>query len=224
VLPVYNESATVQEILKRVRERGKADQIVVVDDASTDGTRGILEEMESARPEGFVFLYHDENRGKGAALHTGYKAVDGDVVIVQDADLEFDPADYASLIEPIAAGRADVVYGSRYLGWPRRVHHFWHTLGNKLLTLYFNMLSNRSFTDMETCYKVCRREVLEKITLVEPRFGFDPEFTAKIAKAGFRIYETPISYSYRSYSEGKKIGVRDLMRQLYVIARYNLFS
>ena len=224
VVPVFNEAGTIREILDRVRERGRADQIVVVDDASTDATRQVLREMEAENPPGVVFLYHDRNRGKGAALRTGFAAADGDFVIIQDADLEYDPADYEKVLQPLRDGRADVVYGSRFLGGPHRVLFFWHYLGNRFLTLLSNMLTNLNLTDMETCYKAFRREVLGRVRLREDRFGFEPEFTAKVARAGLRIYETPISYSGRDYAQGKKITWRDGFAAIAHIVRYRFFD
>jgi len=224
VVPVFNEEGTIREILQRVRERGKADQIVVVDDCSRDGTRDVLRRIEAERAEGTVVLYHEANRGKGAALRTGFAAADGDVIIVQDADLEYDPADYERLLEPLRDGRADVVYGSRFLGGPHRVLFFWHYVGNRFLTLLSNMLTNLNLTDMETCYKAFRRDMLRRIELREDRFGFEPEFTAKVARAGLRIYETPISYSGRDYAQGKKITWKDGFAAIHHIVRYRFFD
>ncbi len=208
VIPVYNEVETIKEIVSRVQAVDLEKEIIIVDDGSTDGTREQLQEISRAQKNVRVF-YHDRNQGKGAALRTGFEVTTGDIVIIQDADLEYDPREYPVLLEPILDGRADIVYGSRFLGGPHRVLFFWHYLGNKFLTLLSNTLTNLNLTDMETCYKVFRREVLNDIQLKSNRFGFEPEFTAKIAKKGFRIYETPISYSGRTYAEGKKIGWKD---------------
>jgi glycosyltransferase involved in cell wall biosynthesis len=221
VIPVYNESATIREICSRVRAVDINKEIILVDDGSTDGTREILQELQDDTVR--VFL-HDENRGKGAALRTGFRQVTGDIVIIQDADLEYDPAEYPKLIGPILDGKADVVYGSRFVtGEYRRVLFFWHMLGNKFLTFFSNMLTNMNFTDIETCYKVFRREVLEKIVIEEARFGVDPEITAKISRLDLRIYEVGISYSGRTYKEGKKIGWKDGFSALRSIVKYNVF-
>ena len=203
VMPVYNEVATINEIVRRVQEVELDKEIIIVDDCSTDGTRERLREIDEAQ-ENVKLIYHSHNQGKGAALRTGFEQVTGDVVIIQDADLEYDPREYPVLLEPILDGRADVVYGSRFLGGPHRVLFFWHYVGNKFLTLLSNMFTNLNLTDMETCYKVFKREVLDGLQLKSNRFGFEPEFTAKVAKKHFRIYETPISYSGRTYAEGKK--------------------
>ena len=223
VIPVYNESATINEILRRVLSVEMPPdcvlEVVVVDDMSTDGTREILAEWNDDRVR--VFL-QPENQGKGAALHRGFEAIRGDIVVVQDADLEYDPREYPVLMGPILDGRADVVFGSRFLGGPHRVLFFWHYLANKALTTLSNMLTDLNLTDMETCYKAFRADVLASITLREKRFGFEPEFTAKVARRGFRIYEVPISYSGRSYDEGKKIGMYDAVEALYCILRYNI--
>jgi len=223
VIPVYNELHTFPELLDKVRAVPYDKQIVVVDDRSTDGSTEMVKELGEKYPEVTVEC-HPENRGKGAALRTGFEAATGDIVIVQDADLEYDPAEYPQLLEPILDGRADVVYGSRFLGGPHRVLFFWHYVGNMALTLYSNMLTNLNLTDMETCYKVFRIEVLRAITLESSRFGFEPEVTARVAKAGFRLYEVPISYSGREYSEGKKITWRDGCAAVWHITRFNLLS
>ena len=194
-----------------------------MDDYSTDGTREHLREINQTH-ENVKVLYHDHNQGKGAALRTGFQALTGDIVIIQDADLEYDPRDYPLLLGPIVDGRADVVYGSRFLGGPHRVLFFWHYVGNKFVTLLSNMLTNLNLTDMETCYKVFKREVLAEMKLRSSRFGFEPEFTAKIAKKGFRIYETPISYSGRTYAEGKKIGWKDGIKAAFAILWFRLFD
>jgi len=212
VIPVYNEKDTVLELIRRVRavalplER----EIVIVDDFSTDGTRDLIRGLEG--PDARV-LFQPKNMGKGAALKAGFAAATGDIVLVQDADLEYDPAEYPALLAPILDGRADVVYGSRFLSGPHRVLLFWHSVGNKILTAFSNMVTNLNLTDMETCYKVFRREVLAGITLKSGRFGFEPEFTVKVAKLKCRIYEVPISYSGRDYAEGKKITWKDGLRR-----------
>jgi glycosyltransferase involved in cell wall biosynthesis len=197
VIPVYNEVSTIREIVARVQAVDLDKEIIIVDDGSTDGTREQLKEIALSQENAKV-LYHDHNQGKGAALRTGFESATGDIVIIQDADLEYDPREYPVLLEPILDGRADIVYGSRFLGGPHRVLFFWHYLGNKFLTLLSNALTNLNLTDMETCYKVFKREVLSDIQLKSNRFGFEPEFTAKIARKDFRIYETSISYSGRT--------------------------
>lgn len=223
VIPVYNEVSTIREIVARVQAVALDKEIIIVDDGSTDGTREQLQEIALSQENARV-LYHDRNQGKGAALRTGFEDATGDIVIIQDADLEYDPREYSILLEPILDGRADVVYGSRFLGGPHRVLFFWHYLGNKFLTLLSNALTNLNLTDMETCYKVFKREVLNDIQLKSNRFGFEPEFTAKIAKKGVRIYETPISYSGRTYAEGKKIGWKDGIKAIFAIVWYRFFD
>ena len=223
VMPVYNEVGTIKEIVSRVQEVELDKEIIIVDDCSTDGTREKLEEIDEAQ-ENVKLIYHSHNQGKGAALRTGFEQVTGDVVIIQDADLEYDPREYPVLLEPILDGRADVVYGSRFLGGPHRVLFFWHYMGNKFLTLLSNMLTNLNLTDMETCYKVFKREVLHGLQLKSNRFGFEPEFTAKVAKKHFRIYETPISYSGRTYAEGKKIGWKDGIKAIWCILWFRFFD
>ncbi|QWV96517.1 glycosyltransferase family 2 protein [Geomonas nitrogeniifigens] len=221
VIPVYNEKETIREIYQAVHAVPFDLEVILVDDYSTDGTRSILRELEG--PDTKV-LYHEQNMGKGAALRTGFQNVSGDIVIIQDADLEYDPQEYPRLLQPILDGKADVVYGSRFVtGEYRRVLFFWHMLGNKFLTLLSNMMTNLNLTDMETCYKVFRREVLQGITIEENRFGFEPEITAKVAKQKVRIYEVGISYSGRTYQEGKKIGWKDGISALKCILKYNLF-
>jgi glycosyltransferase involved in cell wall biosynthesis len=224
VIPCYNESVTIEAILAAVRGSEITElEIVVVDDASTDGTREKLRALEGQ--PGLRVIFHDRNQGKGAALRTGFRAATGEVVIVQDADLEYDPKDYPKLLAPIRAGKADVVYGSRFVGGEsHRVLYFWHYAANKLLTLFSNMFTNLNLTDMETCYKAFRRDVIQKIDLREDRFGFEPEVTAKVARMGCRIYEVGISYSGRTYAEGKKIGWRDGLRALWCVVRYNVLS
>jgi len=221
VIPVFNEVNTIEDIVGRVLALGLVDEIIVVDDCSTDGTRGILKALSN---DNVRIFYHDINQGKGASLRTGFKEAKGDIVIIQDADLEYDPAEYPKLIKPILDGKADVVYGSRFIGGEEhRVLFFWHMIGNKFLTLLSNMLTNLNLTDMETCYKVFRRDILDKVTIEETRFGFEPEITAKISKLNARIYEVGISYSGRRYEEGKKIGWKDGFSALRCIIKYNLF-
>ena len=223
VIPCYNEAKTIRQIVDRVRASPIAEkEIIIVDDCSRDGTRDLL--RREIAPLVDKIIYHEVNRGKGAALRTGFAAVTGDIVLVQDADLEYDPREYPKLIKPILDGQADVVFGSRFMGAEaHRVVYFWHMVGNKLLTLLSNMATNINVTDMETCYKAFRREVLQKITIEEDRFGFEPEITAKVARLDCVIYEIGISYYGRTYKEGKKIGWRDGFRALYAIVKYNLF-
>ena len=222
IIPVYNEAKTIGQIHGRVLATGLADEVVIVDDGSTDGTREILKGLESP-PQTRVIL-QPRNRGKGAALREGLKAAEGDILLIQDADLEYDPANYPALLKPILDGRADVVYGSRFLGESRRILFFWHYLGNHFLTLCSNVFTNLNMTDMETCYKVFTRRALEGIVLRENRFGFEPEITAKLARKRLRIYEVPVSYDGRTYEEGKKIGMRDGFRALWVIFKYGVFK
>jgi glycosyltransferase involved in cell wall biosynthesis len=225
IVPVYNEKSTINQVLERIQNTPYDKEIIAVDDCSTDGTRETLRSIDSSGRLPFArFFYHPVNQGKGAALRTGITAATGDIVIVQDADLEYDPADYATLIQPITAGLADVVYGSRFLSGPHRVLFFWHSLGNRILTLLSNMFTDLNLTDMETGYKAFRRDLLSKVTIEENRFGFEPEITAKIAKLRCRIYEVPISYFGRDYSEGKKITWKDGFAALYFIVKYNLRS
>jgi glycosyltransferase involved in cell wall biosynthesis len=220
VIPVYNERDTVQRLLTRVREVPLQLEVIVVDDGSTDGTRDVLPALEGSLIDRLVM--HDQNQGKGAALRTGFRHASGDVVVVQDADLEYDPYELPLLLEPILSGKADAVYGSRFLGGPHRVLLFWHSIGNRVLTLLSNMFTDVNLTDMETCYKMMRRELLETLPLSANRFGIEPELTARLAQAGARIYELPISYHGRSYAEGKKIGWKDGVRAIWCIFKYNL--
>ncbi len=221
VIPVYNEVHTLLSLIDRVQDVPVDKDIVLVDDCSTDGTRALLE--KTTFPPNVRVLYHERNQGKGAALRTGFAAASGDLVIIQDADLEYDPQEYPKLLQPILDGRADVVFGSRFAGGEsHRVLYFWHSLGNKFLTLCSNAFTNLNLTDMETCYKVFRREVLQRITVEENRFGFEPEITAKVAKLRVRIYEVGISYAGRTYEEGKKIGWKDGVRALWCIFKYNV--
>lgn len=223
VIPCYNEVGTIRSIVDRVRAAPVADkEIIIVDDCSRDGTRELL--RTEIAPLVAKIIYHEVNQGKGAALRTGFAAVTGDVVIIQDADLEYDPNEYPKLLAPIERGQADVVFGSRFAGGEaHRVVYFWHMVGNKFLTLLSNMCTNLNLTDMETCYKVFKREVIQQIQIEENRFGFEPEITAKVAKLDVVIYEVGISYYGRTYKEGKKIGWRDGVRALYAILKYNLF-
>jgi glycosyltransferase involved in cell wall biosynthesis len=238
VIPVYNERSTIEELLRRVQSVELDKEIIVVDDGSRDGTReflmGLAAEAEAgvATPilEGCYELpthnlklcFLPENRGKGAAIRHGFEQATGEVIVVQDADLEYDPIEYERLLAPIRAGQADVVFGSRFLGGTHRVLFFWHYVGNKLLTLLSNMTTNLNLTDMETCYKMFRREVLASVRLREDRFGFEPEFTAKVARNNFRVFEAPISYYGRTYAEGKKINWKDGMAALWCINKYGL--
>lgn len=221
VIPCYNEVATVEHLLRKVREVPLTMEVIVVDDGSTDGTRDLLSRLEE---EGLIdqLVFHEKNAGKGAALRTGFQRATGDVVVVQDADLEYDPDEFPVLLEPILSGKADAVYGSRFLGGPHRVLFFWHSVGNRFLTLLSNMFTDVNLTDMETCYKMVRRELLQSLPLSANRFGIEPELTARLAQAGARIYELPISYHGRSYAEGKKIGWKDGVSALWCILKYNI--
>jgi glycosyltransferase involved in cell wall biosynthesis len=222
IIPVYNEKNTIEEIIHRVLnvEIGLEKEIIVVDDCSQDGTREILEELNHPN---IKVCFHSKNQGKGAALQTGFSKAEGDIILIQDADLEYDPREYPILLEPILDGRADAVYGSRFLGSPHRVLFFWHYIGNRFLTTFSNMLSNLNLTDMETCYKAFKGEILKKITVKSKRFGFEPEITIKLAKLKCRIYEVPISYSGRDYNEGKKIGWKDGIAAIFHIIRFKFF-
>lgn len=242
VIPVYNERQYIEEILRRVQLVDIDKEIIIVDDCSTDGTREFLEELILAKDdpnlnmftlptlkhklsvENVKILLQEQNKGKGATLRRGFKEAAGNVVVIQDADLEYNPKDYNKLLEPIIAGEADVVYGSRFLGGPHRVLYFWHSIGNKFLTTLSNVFTNINLSDMETCYKMFRKEVLDSIELKQNRFGFEPEVTAKVAKKRVRIYEVPISYYGRTYKEGKKINWKDGMKAIWCIIRYNLFK
>jgi glycosyltransferase involved in cell wall biosynthesis len=222
IIPAYNEKNTILQVIDRVRDVKLEKEIIVVDDFSTDGTREILQTLPPA--DDLKIILQHQNAGKGAALRKGFSSVSGDIIVIQDADLEYDPAEYPALIQPILVNKADVVFGSRFLGGPHRVLLFWHSVGNRFLTTLSNMLTDLNLTDMETCYKVFRADILKKITLRENRFGFEPEFTAKVGKARFRIYEVPISYSGRDYSEGKKIGWKDGVAAIYFIFRYTFWD
>jgi glycosyltransferase involved in cell wall biosynthesis len=221
VIPVYNEIGTIEEILKRVGSVPQDIEIIVVDDGSTDGTTKWLKERAG---DDVKVIFHQKNKGKGAALRSGFELVTGDIVIIQDADLEYDPGEYGRLIEPILDGRADVVYGSRFTGGPQRVLFFWHYVGNRFLTLLSDMLTNLNLSDMETCYKVFRADLLKEITIKSNRFGFEPEITARFAKLKCRIYEVPISYSGRTYEDGKKITWQDGLAALFHIIRFKFFD
>jgi glycosyltransferase involved in cell wall biosynthesis len=224
VIPCFNERDTIAQIVQNVRHAPLENfEIIVVDDGSTDGTADILRHEVSAMVDRVI--YQPRNSGKGAALRTGFAAAIGDVILIQDADLEYDPNDYRSLLEPIISGQADVVYGSRFMGGrPHRVLYFWHMIGNKFLTLLSNMFTNLNLTDVETGYKAFRRELLQKLDLRENGFGFEPEITARLARTHCRIYEVGVSYSGRTYTEGKKVSWKDGFRAIYAIVRYNLFD
>jgi len=225
VIPIYNEAATLADLIVQVRavEIPLDRQLILVDDGSTDGTRDVLKAMEDDAD--VMVVLHERNQGKGAALRTGFAAATGDLVLVQDADLEYDPQDYPKLLKPLLDGRADVVYGSRFTGGEcHRALAYWHSQGNRLITRFSNMFTNLRLSDMETCYKVFKREIIQGVTIQENRFGFEPEITAKIARARVPVYEVGISYNGRSYDEGKKIGWRDGVRALYCIVKYNTWA
>lgn len=225
IIPVFNELATLESLISKVEavDLKLEKEIVLIDDASTDGTTQLIE--NNFNTSRFIKKYHQTNQGKGAALRTGFSCATGDIIIIQDADLEYDPEEYPKLLAPILAGKADVVYGSRFMGGDaHRVLYFWHYAGNRFLTLISNIFTNLNLSDMETCYKVFRKSVIERLTITENRFGFEPEITAKIAKLNCRVYEVGISYSGRTYNEGKKIGWRDGVRAIICIIKYNLFS
>jgi glycosyltransferase involved in cell wall biosynthesis len=218
IIPVYNEVESIREIVKRVKKTGLAQEIILIDDGSKDGTRDLLAEMDG-KENVRVFL-HDKNQGKGAALRTGFDAARGDILLIQDADLEYDPRDYTVLLQPLEEGIADVVYGSRFLGGPRRVVMFWHMVANQMLTFMTNILYNTILSDMETGYKVFRRKVIEGMPLRSKRFDFEPEFTAKVLKRKYRIFEVPISFNPRDYSEGKKIKLKDAFEAVWTLLKY----
>jgi len=228
VIPVYNEVSTVEELLGRVEEAPLPDgverEVVVVEDGSKDGTRDLLRRLVAQDESRFRLVEHPRNRGKGAAIRSGFKEVSGEIVLIQDADLEYDPREYPRLLAPILSGDADVVFGSRFAGGPHRVMFYWHYLGNRFLTTLSNMFTDLNLSDMETCYKVFRREILDGLELKSERFGIEPELTAKVARRHARIFEVPISYHGRTYAEGKKIGWRDGISAIWAIVRYNLFS
>jgi glycosyltransferase involved in cell wall biosynthesis len=221
IIPAYNEVNFIDEIIKKVKETPYEKEIIIVDDCSTDGTR---EYLKGLKEDNIMTIFHEKNQGKGAALRNGIARAKGDIIIIQDADLEYDPKEYPRLLGPILDGKADVVYGSRFLGGPHRVFYFWHYLGNSMVTLISNMFTNLNLTDMETGYKVFKKEIFDGITIESDRFGFEPEITAKIAKKRFRIYEVPISYYGRGYEEGKKITWRDGIKAFFTILKYNVFK
>ena len=221
VIPVYNEKDTFLNLLDRVRQTPFDKEIILVEDCSTDGTRDIVKKL-AEEDTSLKCVFHEKNMGKGAALATGFKQVEGDIVIIQDADLEYNPEEYPVILGPILDGRADIVYGSRFLGSPQRVHLFWHYVGNKTLTLFSNIFTNINLTDMETCYKAFRSTLLPRFTIRSKRFGIEPEITAKFARLKCKIYEVPVSYSGRDYAEGKKIGWKDGLAAFFWIVYYNL--
>jgi glycosyltransferase involved in cell wall biosynthesis len=218
IIPIFNEKNTLEEIIKRVQATGIPNEIILVDDGSIDGTKDIVNQYSGK--EGFKVILHEKNQGKGAAVRSGLDAATGDVLLIQDADLEYDPRDYPALLEPIKEGLADVVYGSRFLGASRRVAMFWHMVANKLLTLFTNILYDTILTDMETGYKVFKKQVVEDMPLHAKRFEFEPEFTAKILKRKYRIFEVPITFNPRDYEEGKKIGLSDAFEAIWALIKY----
>ena len=222
IMPVYNECATVADVIKTVLKQSEVAELIVVNDASTDGTGEELERVRSSDPR-IKLLHHEKNQGKGASLRTGIAHATAEIVIIQDADMEYDPAEYPILLGPILRGKADAVFGSRFIGsQEHRVLYFWHSVGNNFLTLLSNMFTNLNLTDMETCYKAVKREILQSITIEENRFGFEPEITAKLSKKDIRIYEVAVSYHGRTYAEGKKINWKDGFRAIWCILRYSL--
>jgi glycosyltransferase involved in cell wall biosynthesis len=224
IIPTYNEVRTIVQVIKKVEKTPYEKEIIVVDDGSTDGTRELLQnDGELRQLRNLRVIFHEKNRGKGAAIRSALSVAQGDIILIQDADLEYDPVEYPNLLAPILEGKADVVYGSRFLGGPHRVFYFWHYVGNKLITLLSNMLTDLNLTDMETGYKVFKKEVLKDIRIESTDFGFEPEITAKIAKKKCRIYEVPISYYGRGYEEGKKITWIDGVKAIFAILKYNLF-
>jgi glycosyltransferase involved in cell wall biosynthesis len=224
IIPCYNEASTLEKVIQRVQAVELADEIIIVDDGSIDGTRDLLKRIEADQPDTVRILYHERNQGKGAALVTGFAAATGEIILIQDADLEYDPRDYPSLIQPIEEGVAQVVYGSRFLGGPRKAMNFWNMVANKMLTLVTNILYNAILSDMETCYKVFRREVAENMIIRAKGFEFEPEFTAKVLKQGIRIYEVPISYNGREWDEGKKIKWTDAPKALWTLVKYRVVN
>ena len=218
IIPIYNEINTLEEIISRVQKTGLADEIVLVDDGSIDGTREIVEKYKGKN--GFVVVMHEKNQGKGAAVRSGFEVAKGEIFLIQDADLEYDPREYPNLLKPIDEGLSEVVYGSRFLGASRRVAMFWHMIANKMLTLFTNILYDTILTDMETGYKVFKREVVDDMPLHSKRFEFEPEFTAKILKRKYRIFEVPITFNPRDYAEGKKIGLSDAFEAIWALIKY----
>ncbi len=227
IIPVYNERDLLPQVLQRVEQvelpNGLERQVIIIDDGSTDGTRDILRGLIRERPD-YIIHFHEENQGKGGGVRTGLKLATGDIVLIQDADLEYNPRDYQQLLTPILENKADAVFGSRFIGNSRRVLYFWHSVANKMLTMLSNMLSNLNLTDMECCYKVFTRELADRLDITEPRFGLEPEMTAKVAKLGARLYEVPVTYDGRTYAEGKKITWKDGLSALRCIFKYNLLT